>query len=122
LGLAPEWRGFEALTPELHSLAGIAKPYARQVVGTLSFGQRRIVELLRVLSSPTPLVLLDEPLNFLDASRRKVVVDTIRQLADHDRSFIISSHYETDFSSLPCDRCRFAGDMPYGSLEPIILT
>jgi ABC-type multidrug transport system ATPase subunit len=118
LGLAAEWPGFDALSPEVQPLGTLTKHYADRVVGTLSFGERRILELLRVLSCPTPFTLLDEPLNFLDASRRTAVVDTIRQLAEHGHNFVISSHYETDFRRLPCERFRFVGDMPYARLEP----
>ena len=119
LKLASEWRGFEMLPLELQGVAELVKPYAQQRVATLSFGQRRLLELLRVLCCPAPLILLDEPLNFLDTTRRKEVVQTIEKLAARGHHFVISSHYDQDFSQLTCSRYRFMGDMPYQSLCPV---
>lgn len=118
LALASEWSGFGGLRRGVRELAETVVPYARRVVGTLSFGQRRLLELLRVLACPTPLILLDEPLNFLDATRRKMVINTIDELAGGGHHFVISSHYETDFRRLQCRRFRFVGDMPYQTLYP----
>lgn len=116
LKLAPEWLGFDALPLELQEAAELVKPYAQQVVATLSFGQRRLLEILRVLSCPSPIILLDEPLNFLDSTRRKIVVKSIETLAAQGHHFVISSHYESDFNQIECLRYRFMGDMPYRTL------
>lgn len=119
LALASEWPGFDGLPLELQSASELVKPYAQRVVATLSFGQRRLLELVRVLCCPAPLILLDEPLNFMDTARRKVVVQAIAKLAADGRHFVISSHYENDFSQLECRRYRFMGDMPYQTLHPV---
>jgi ABC-type multidrug transport system ATPase subunit len=116
LALASDWQGFEMLEGRVRAIGDVVAVYRRQIVGTLSFGQRRLIELLRVLACPTPLTLLDEPLNFLDATRRKLVIDTIGELAERGCRFIISSHYETDFRHLQLQRYSFAGDMPYDHL------
>lgn len=117
LFFVPEWPGFESMPAEIEELADLVKPFANQIVGTLSFGQRRIIELLRILGCASTLTLLDEPLNFLDLSRRKIVIKTIRALAEQEHDFVISSHYENDFSLMPCRRFRFDGDMPYRTLQ-----
>src|SRR5207248_1197156 len=65
LALTPDWSGFDALDGCVQAIGKVVANYRKQIVGTLSFGQRRLIELLRILASPTPLTLLDEPLNFL---------------------------------------------------------
>jgi ABC-type multidrug transport system ATPase subunit len=116
LALASGWRGFDTLDGRVQAIANIVASYRQQIVGTLSFGQRRLIELLRVLACPTGLTLLDEPLNFLDASRRTLVIDAIGELATQGYKFIISSHYEADFRRLRSRRFSFTGDMPYSSM------
>jgi ATP-binding cassette, subfamily C, bacterial CydD len=120
LELVPEWPGLDKLPSLLAPILEQIRPYMQQVVGTMSFGQRRLVEILRILCSPVPLILLDEPLNFLDHSKRIAVISAIRGLADVGQKFIISSHYDTDFSHLRCERFQFVGDMPYHALEKIL--
>jgi ABC-type multidrug transport system ATPase subunit len=122
LKLVSDWGGFSMLPIELKDIAKLVKPYADQQVATLSFGQRRLLELLRVLCCPAPLILLDEPLNFLDTIRRKVVLQAIEKLVKKGHYFVISSHYEQDFNQLTCSRYRFIGDMPYKTLDPVELS
>lgn len=63
-----------------------------QPLGTLSGGQRRRVELARVLFSKAPTLLLDEPTNHLDADS----IAWLRAfLKSHDGGFIVISH-DTD--------------------------
>jgi len=117
LSLVAGWSGFDAVDERLKSISSVVETYAQQIVGTMSFGQRRFLELFRVLAFPAPLLLLDEPLNFLDESRRKIVIKTIGDLTEFGYRFIISSHYETDFGHLNCERFRFSGNMPYKCLS-----
>jgi len=60
-----------------------------QPLGTLSGGQRRRVELARVLFSKAPTLLLDEPTNHLDADS----IAWLRSfLVGHEGGFIVISH------------------------------
>ncbi|HVB00512.1 MAG TPA: ATP-binding cassette domain-containing protein, partial [Acidimicrobiales bacterium] len=60
-----------------------------QPLGTLSGGQRRRVELARVLFSKAPTLLLDEPTNHLDADS----IAWLRSfLKAHEGGFIVISH------------------------------
>ena len=60
-----------------------------QPLGTLSGGQRRRVELARVLFSKAPTLLLDEPTNHLDADS----IAWLRSfLKSHEGGFIVISH------------------------------
>jgi ABC-type multidrug transport system ATPase subunit len=119
LAIVPNARTLDEMPADLTPLSALVAPYADKVVGTLSFGQRRLLELLRVLANPTPLILLDEPLNFLDASRRRAVLSVIASLSAQRHRFVISSHYELDFDELHAKRFRFEGDMPYHTLRDL---
>jgi ABC-type multidrug transport system ATPase subunit len=95
------------------------KPLRRRRVAQLSFGQRRSVELLRILSSGAGTLLLDEPLNFLDSTKRSVVVECCRRLAGYGTALVVTSHYEADFASLEAARFSFGTDLPVTSLRSL---
>jgi NitT/TauT family transport system ATP-binding protein len=121
LAIIPGSRCLDELSTDVGKLATLVAPYSDKIVGTLSFGQRRLLELLRVFANPTPLILLDEPLNFLDSTRRLAVIESIAALASKGYQFVISSHYETDFHNLKAKRFRFDGDMPYRTIVEVRL-
>jgi ABC-type multidrug transport system ATPase subunit len=67
----------------------------------LSFGQRRMVELLRAIIFKPQLLLLDEPFNFLDSESRKFVSDSLQNLIDkYSTKIILTSHYDEDLGNL----------------------
>jgi ATPase subunit of ABC transporter with duplicated ATPase domains len=79
----------EAEAAALASSLGLPAKVLRQPLRTLSGGQRRRVELARILFSGADTLLLDEPTNHLDA-------DSVSWLRDHLRGFrgglIVISH------------------------------
>jgi ATPase subunit of ABC transporter with duplicated ATPase domains len=79
----------EAEAAALSSSLGLPAKVLRQPLRTLSGGQRRRVELARILFGGSKTLLLDEPTNHLDA-------DSVTWLRDHLRSFrgglIVVSH------------------------------
>ncbi|HXP18064.1 MAG TPA: ABC-F family ATP-binding cassette domain-containing protein [Streptosporangiaceae bacterium] len=79
----------EAEAAALSSSLGLPAKVLRQPLRTLSGGQRRRVELARILFGGSRTLLLDEPTNHLDA-------DSVTWLRDHLRSFrgglIVISH------------------------------
>src|SRR5512132_2023868 len=79
----------EAEAAKIASNLGLPERILHQPIGTLSGGQRRRVELARILFSGAQTMLLDEPTNHLDA-------DSIAWLRDHLRTFrgavVIISH------------------------------
>jgi ATPase subunit of ABC transporter with duplicated ATPase domains len=84
--------GGYAAESEAASLAaslGLPKKVLRQPLRTLSGGQRRRIELARILFSGADTLLLDEPTNHLDA-------DSVNWLRDHLRAFrgglVVISH------------------------------
>ena len=86
---------------------------ARQIVGDLSTGQRRLVELARVLASGFRFLLLDEPSSGLDVSETEAFAAILRNvlaeegigilLVEHDMALVravCSYIYVLDFGQL----------------------
>jgi manganese/iron transport system ATP-binding protein len=65
---------------------------ARSQIGELSGGQRQRVLLARALLSGRRLLLLDEPLNGVDATTQEVIVSILADLRAEGRSMLISTH------------------------------
>jgi ATPase subunit of ABC transporter with duplicated ATPase domains len=68
---------------------GLPDRVLAQPLGTLSGGQRRRVELARILFSGAPTLLLDEPTNHLDADSIGWLRDFLR---GHDGGVVVISH------------------------------
>ena len=67
----------------------------------MSFGQRRMIELLRAFAFKPQLLLLDEPFNYLDIDSRKIVSRELLNLVGcHHTKIVLSSHYNEDFEIL----------------------
>ncbi|KFN03791.1 ATP-binding cassette domain-containing protein [Bacillus clarus] len=64
--------------------------YLKQPVKNVSLGTRQKIWLAIHLSTPTELVLLDEPFNSLDKESRGILSELINKSTD--RTFIIVSH------------------------------
>src|SRR5580693_554075 len=79
----------ESEAASLASSLGLPAKVLKQPIGTLSGGQRRRVELARILFGDSKTLLLDEPTNHLDA-------DSVTWLREHLRNFrgglIVISH------------------------------
>jgi ATPase subunit of ABC transporter with duplicated ATPase domains len=99
----------EAEASSLASSLGLPQQVLRQQLRTLSGGQRRRVELARILFGGAQTLLLDEPTNHLDA-------DSVSWLRDHLRAFrgglVVISHDTALLESvvnkvfhLDADRC-----------------
>jgi len=119
LACVPEWKGLQNCPSAVQPLIPLITPLIKKYVHALSFGQRRIVELFRVLCCATPLVCLDEPFNFLDPAKRATVAAVIESLANQGVCFIISSHYREDFKTWNGVSYRFDGSLPVKSLDQV---
>ena len=94
--LVPAQKGRSARTHREHAMellafTGIAG-HAGALAGTLSYGQRKLLELSYVLVSDPPVVLLDEPAGGVNPSLIHHITDRIRELNNAGRTFLIVEH------------------------------
>ena len=68
----------------------------RQVVGSLSGGQRQAIAVARAVMRDTKLVIMDEPTAALGVSQTKQVLDLIRTLASRGIAVLVISHNLND--------------------------
>jgi len=76
---------------ELLEFTGIAG-HAGKLAGTLSYGQRKLLELSYVLVADPAIVLLDEPAGGINPSLINELVQLIRQLNADGKTFLIVEH------------------------------
>jgi neutral amino acid transport system ATP-binding protein len=76
---------------ELLAFVGIAN-HAGALAGTLSYGQRKLLELAYVLVADPAVVLLDEPAGGVNPSLILHIADRIRELNSEGRTFLIVEH------------------------------
>jgi ABC-type Mn2+/Zn2+ transport system ATPase subunit len=87
----PLGRALRAEALEQLARVGLADRAGSQI-GELSGGQRQRVLLARALMSHRRLLLLDEPLNGVDATTQEVIVSILADLRAEGRSMLISTH------------------------------
>ena len=89
---------------ELLEFTGIAG-HAGALAGTLSYGQRKLLELSYVLVAEPAVVLLDEPAGGVNPSLIDQIADRIRELNAAGTTFLIVEH-NMDFVMGLCDPSR----------------
>jgi manganese/zinc/iron transport system ATP- binding protein len=65
---------------------------AERQIGDLSGGQQQRALLARALAQDADLLLLDEPLNAVDAETREIVSQTLQELQGQGKTAIIATH------------------------------
>jgi NitT/TauT family transport system ATP-binding protein len=95
------------------------RDYSGRLAHTLSFGQRRYIELVRALGSDAAILFFDEPLNFLDRSKRQAIIDEMI-LQSGSRPIITTTHYIEDFDGAPVRRMALLGDFPSRAIEEVV--
>jgi len=68
----------------------------RQLVGSLSGGQRQAIAVARAVMRDTKLVIMDEPTAALGVSQTKLVLDLIKTLASRGIAVLVISHNLND--------------------------
>jgi neutral amino acid transport system ATP-binding protein len=76
---------------ELLEFTGIGR-YAGALAGTLSYGQRKLLELATVLAAEPAVVLLDEPAGGVNPTLIQQLADRIRELNAQGTTFLIVEH------------------------------
>jgi ABC-type branched-subunit amino acid transport system ATPase component len=87
---------------ELLEFTGIAG-HAGALAETLSYGQRKLLELSYVLMAEPAIVLLDEPAGGVNPTLIGTITDRIRELNAHGTTFLIVEH-NMDFVMGLCDQ------------------
>jgi manganese/zinc/iron transport system ATP- binding protein len=91
-----DWRKADAALERL----GI-RDLAERQIGELSGGQQQRALLARALAQEADLLLLDEPLNAVDAATREVVSAVLRDLQREGKTVVVATHdldrLQTDF-------------------------
>lgn len=64
--------------------------------GGLSGGIRRLTSFAMAAAAPTPLLVLDEPTNDVDASRRRLLWEAVRRRADEGAGVLLVTHNVTE--------------------------
>jgi ABC-type Mn2+/Zn2+ transport system ATPase subunit len=93
---------------------------AHTQIGELSGGQRQRVLLARALLSHRRLLLLDEPLNGVDAVTQEVIVSTLEELRGEGRAILVSTH-DLDLARRVSTRTLFLNEalVAYGPTEEV---
>jgi D-xylose transport system ATP-binding protein len=76
----------------LRDLSVFTVQSVRQLVGSLSGGQRQAIAVARAVMRDTKLVILDEPTAALGVSQTKLVLDLIQTLAGRGIAVLVISH------------------------------
>jgi ABC-type multidrug transport system ATPase subunit len=87
--------------------------HAATLVRDLSGGQRKRVSIAAELLAEPWIFFLDEPTSGLDPGLEKVMMDTLRQLADEGRTIVLVTHATNNITN-NCDQVAFM--MPGGQL------
>jgi ABC-type multidrug transport system ATPase subunit len=85
----------------------------------MSYGQRRLVELVRATLLSPALLCLDEPFNFLDPVSRKLFTEILldASVLPSATRIAITSHYYEDFFGSGVAQYVFDGQLPVYSLR-----
>jgi iron complex transport system ATP-binding protein len=75
-----------------------AEVYANKPFAALSDGEKQKVMLARCLAQNTPVILLDEPLAFLDYPSRQEMLNLLRNIALEEHKIILFSSHDIEIS------------------------
>lgn len=101
-----------------HALFPLVADFIHRRVYQMSFGQRRKIELVRVLMRPYRLFCLDEPFNYIDPASRSLLSDFLNGTQLHDALIVMSTHYDADTMRIDCDVVTFDGQLPVRGVVP----
>jgi ABC-type Mn2+/Zn2+ transport system ATPase subunit len=94
----PGHRDYEITRTVMHRL-GLGQLAGRQI-GNLSGGQQQRALLARALAQGADLLLLDEPLNAVDAETREIIHEVLLKLQHEGKTILVATH---DLGRLACE-------------------
>jgi len=96
-------REARARASQLLDLVGLAA-YGPELAGTLSGGQRKLLDLIRALMAEPRILLLDEPMAGVSPAVRVELLRHILQLRDRDGITLLIVEHDLDFVMAASDR------------------
>ena len=92
----------------------LIKKFLNSPFGTLSTGEKRIVEIVLTLHHKAPFILMDEPFRGLSPVATELIVELIRSKSDH-KGIIVTDHRHQILMEL-CNEVKLLRE---GSLKPV---
>lgn len=83
--------------------------FSLKMFSKLSDGEKQKIMLARCLAQETPVILLDEPLAFLDYPGRRDMLSMLRRLCEEENKIIIYSSHDLELAFQHCDHLVFLG-------------
>lgn len=130
-GFLPYWSGYKNLTylASLRNRIGAAEicdamkllelnPHDKKPVGRYSLGMKQRLGLAQAIMENPRLLILDEPMNGLDADSACRIRNLLKKMRDGGKTIILASHIQEDLLVL-CDEIY---ELNEGCLRPIPLS
>ncbi|EDY83930.1 ABC transporter, ATP-binding protein [Verrucomicrobiia bacterium DG1235] len=93
------WKGTKAEAEKALERSRLDKVHWKKRIGTYSKGMKQRVKLAQAIMHDPDLVILDEPMNGLDPMGRSEFGEILKELNEHGKSILVSSHilHELEF-------------------------
>jgi len=99
------------------SLYPLIAPFAQKRAYQMSYGQQRLIELIRLLLLAPPLICFDEPFNFLDLKSRGVLLSYIESVSTRESDLIITAHDQSEVLETSGEVLSVSGGFPISCLK-----
>ena len=76
---------------ELLKFVGIENQ-ANNMAGNLSYGQQRLLEIVRTMASKPKLIMLDEPAAGMNGAEKEALADIVRRIRDQGFTVLVIEH------------------------------
>ena len=73
--------------------------------GELSGGQKQAVSIARALAQDTPVIVMDEPMSFLDVGRQADILVLLEKLKSRGKTILLTTHNPNHAMNIACDVC-----------------
>lgn len=97
----------------------LIEPFARKRACEMSYGQRRLIELTRMLLFVPRVMCLDEPFNFLDPVSRSTILSELTSIAGGRSQVILTAHDEREISDIQGQVFSLSGHFPMRALTSV---